>query len=47
MSFTLPNSGIWVRIPTLTQILENDAVEGIGYAPSVISDFIDLNKLVF
>ncbi len=28
VSFVLPNSGIWVRIPSLTHILENDAIEG-------------------
>lgn len=47
ISFTLPHSGIWVRIPSLTQVLENDAVEGVGYPPSIETDYIDLNKLVF
>lgn len=45
ISFTLPNSGIWVKIPSQTQVLENDAIEGVGYSPTVVSDFIDLNKL--
>lgn len=47
ISFTLPNSGIWVRIPSLTQVLENDAIEGVGYQPTVKSEFIDLSKLAF
>lgn len=47
VSYTLPHSGIWVRIPSLTHILENDAVEGVGYSPALKTDFIDLNRLVF
>lgn len=44
-SFILPNSRIWAQVPSLSHILENDAVEGVGYEPAVRSEFIDLEKL--
>lgn len=47
LSFVLPNSGIWVRIPSLRHIYENDAIEGIGFSPKIKSTFIDLSKLPF
>ncbi len=43
--YQLPNSGIFVRIPTLRQILENDAPEGVGYAPDVFAETVDLANL--
>jgi hypothetical protein len=47
VSFTLPHSGIWVRIPSLVHILENDAEEGVGYVPHEFQEFVDLNQIAF
>lgn len=45
ISYTLPNSGIWVKIPSLLHIPENDAPEGIGYSPQIKTNYINLEKL--
>jgi hypothetical protein len=43
--YQLPNSGIFVRIPTLRHIYENDAPEGVGYVPDVFAETVDLVNL--
>lgn len=45
MSFVLPNSGIWIAIPSRAETYENQAAEGVGYAPNIDSESIDLDKL--
>lgn len=47
VSFTLPHSGIWAQIPGQHHSYENNAVEGVGYSPSLITDFVELDKLPF
>ncbi|MGE3611731.1 MAG: hypothetical protein AB7I27_19225, partial [Bacteriovoracaceae bacterium] len=46
MTFMLPNSGIVVRLPTLLHKYENDAPEGVGYAPNRELTYIDLQTLL-
>lgn len=41
----LPNSGIIASIPTLLHTYENDAPEGVGYAPDIYLDYIDFDFL--
>lgn len=43
--FMLPHSGIVVRLPTLFHEYENDAPEGVGYAPDVETTYVDLKAL--
>lgn len=45
VSFLLPNSGIWVRLPSLRYVYENGAPEGVGYSPKIKTDFINLDEL--
>lgn len=45
VSFLLPNSGIWVRLPSLRHAYENGAPEGVGYAPKIRTNFINLDNL--
>lgn len=45
MSFLLPNSGIWLAIPSRAEVYENQAAEGIGYLPNVESNYVDLDTL--
>jgi hypothetical protein len=45
ISYVLPNSGILVYMPTRREVLENDAVEGIGYIPNIKTNYVDLNAL--
>ena len=44
-TFMLPHSGILVHMPTRSEVYENDAPEGIGYTPDIISDVVDLDQL--
>ncbi len=43
--YQLPNSGIFVRIPTLRHIYENETPEGVGYVPDVVAEIVDLPSL--
>jgi hypothetical protein len=45
VTFMLPNSGVIAKVPTLFHKYELDASEGVGYAPDVKLEFIDLDKL--
>jgi C-terminal processing protease CtpA/Prc len=45
ITYVLPNSGILVYLPTRREVLENDAVEGIGYIPNIKTNYVDLNAL--
>jgi hypothetical protein len=45
LSLKLPNSGIWIKIPTRFESFENDAPEGVGYAPAIETNFIDLDRM--
>lgn len=45
-TYMLPNSGIIVRMPTLFHEYENDAPEGIGYTPDIITNKVDLDTLL-
>lgn len=46
MSLILPNSGIWIAIPTRREKFEKDAPEGYGYSPNVAIDHIDLETIL-
>ena len=46
IKFQLPNSGILTYIPTLYHQYENDAKEGVGYAPQYEFDVINLDKVM-
>lgn len=44
-TYMLPNSGVIVRMPTLFHEYENDALEGVGYTPDIITNKVDLDSL--
>ena len=44
-TFILPHSGIIVQLPTLLQVYENDALEGIGYRPNKVMSYVELSSL--
>lgn len=46
MSLILPNSGIWISIPTRREKLEKDAPEGYGYSPNLVIDHIELENIL-
>ncbi len=46
IKFQLPNSGILTYIPTLYHQYEDDAKEGVGYAPQYEFDVINLDKVM-
>ena len=46
VSFVLPNSGIWVSLPSLRHDYENGAPEGFGYSPKIRTNYINLKSLI-
>jgi len=46
MSLILPNSGIWMAIPSQRIKLEKDAPEGYGYSPDLAIERIDLKNIL-
>lgn len=46
MSLTLPNSGIYIYIPSRLDVYETPIREGYGYDPMVMATYIDLNKIL-
>ncbi|MGE0633902.1 MAG: S41 family peptidase [Pseudobdellovibrionaceae bacterium] len=43
---TLPNSGIWVALPTRAEIYENDAPEAVGFFPDVPLTHVNLDAIL-
>jgi len=46
MSITLPNSGIYIYIPSRLDVYETPIREGYGYNPTVKTMYIDLNRVL-
>lgn len=46
MSLTLPNSGIYIYIPSRLDVYETPIREGYGYDPTVRATYIDLDRIL-
>jgi hypothetical protein len=46
MSFTLPNSGIYLYIPSRLDVYETTIREGYGYDPTIKTSYIDLDRIL-